>query len=342
MKPTLIRFSGIALFLAVLGSAGPACAQTEGLEFCAGHDDYPYYVRDLLIEIPASEGVPANFDLAIGLDGKAHTIPVKRKADDADGWWRGRAPTGFKLEKIDLQPKIPGFTVSGPESCQYQVIQVKKDVEECAAWYRFRVHQVKLALQADPPEAAVRLTPGAGAARNPDARCAPPRSAASLSADAQLAAKVQAALGKDDALDSFIIRVSAREGHVHLSGLVNSEDAKQKATAGARAAGARTVANGLQVKSLYDGTALMEIGTSTVTIERVKAGVVLFTATVERPADFFSKPEWTVSRKLLQENNARQFAVSAARQHGRTAGILQNALSDLGNIQSITIKRFEW
>jgi hypothetical protein len=347
MKYTLIRFSGIALFLIALGCAGPVRAQTEGrLKFCTDHD-YTYYVRNLLLEISPSDGVPVDFDLAIELDGQARTIPVKRKAGDTDGWWRGEAPVGFKLEKIGLQPKIPGFTVSEPESCQYQVVQVK-DVKVCAAWYRFRVHQVKLTLQTDPPEAAVRLTPSAGPIRNSDARCAFTGSGSRQPADAQLAARVQAALEQDEALYAFIIEVRAQGGSVYLSGLVNSESAKQKATAKAKVAGASIVVNNLQVQPLYDGTALMDVdklagGTvMTVTIERVKAGELLFTATVEVPADFLRNSEWTVSRELLQRASARPFAASAATQHGRNAVLLQSALNKLGDIKSIKIKRSAW
>jgi hypothetical protein len=340
MKKILI-LSIIVLSLTALVCAGPARAQTDGLEFCVDHY-YPYYVKKLLIEISTSDGVPDNFNLTIDPYGKA-MIPVQRKAADDTGWWRGQAPEGFKLEKIELQPRIPGFTVIGPESCQYQVIEVRKGVEECAALYRFRAHQVKLTLQADPPEATIRLKSGTRPAQSPDARCAPARSGSHNPADAKLAAKVQAALEIDEALDSFIVKVTAQGGTVYLSGLVNSAEAKQKAAAKAKAAGARSVVNNLQVESIYDGTALMDVDRPTVTIERVIGQKVLFAATVEVPEDFLRRAEWTVSREFLQKANSRRFAASAGTQHGRNAEILQDAYNDdLGNIQSITIKRSAW
>jgi BON domain-containing protein len=333
MKYRVVHFSGIVFFLAVLGWAGPAPAQTEDLEFCVGHG-YTHYVRDLIIDISNLDGVPDDFKLATVLNGESRTIRVKRKAGDTDGWWRGQAPRSFiKLQKIDLQPQIPGFIVSGPESCQYQ-----KDGRECVALYSFSVQKMKVTLRADSPEVAIRLTPGAGSIPSLDAQCVPP----GPPGEAELAARVRAALKKDETLDSFVIEVTARGKDVYLSGLVNSEIAKKKAETKATAEGANVKENNLQVVELYDGTALLDVDLQKPVTITVKAGEVLFSAMVEVPKDLLKRSEWIVSRDMLQKANDRQFARSKETARGRTAGFLQKTLPSLGNLQSITIQRSDW
>jgi hypothetical protein len=345
--------SALTLFLCIVltvGFAGPTSAETLRLEFCK-ENYYTYEVYEVRIDISNSAKIQDGFDLEFALgDGTATGTTRVEPVRDNQGrrWWEGRSSLGFSIKEADIRPKIPGFIVSGPESCRYQVVYSVEDPTKkiCAARYSFSARQVRVALRADPPEAAVRLKRGTISPRSSKG-CTAAHSRKRSPADEKIAAEVQAALAADRSLDSFIVEVDVQDGIVELSGLVNTPDAKKKAyEIASKTPGVRSVknSNALKADLPYDGTSTMELGMRTITIERVRGKEVLFFATIDVPADFPTKDSFSVSRNLLEEAVARRFAASEdSTQHGRSKDLLKKALEGLSNIQSITIQRTdEW
>lgn len=334
----------LALLLGVFGIPSPVSAETLRLEFCQG-DDYTYEVYELRLEVAGSAAIKDGFDVDLTTGNGDFHVPLHMEpVEHGKGrrWWEGRSSLGFFLKETEIHPRIPGFLVSGPDSCQYQVVHPVDDPDRdlCAARYSFRVRQVKVGLRVDPPDAKVRLRKSAspsGASKG----CAHARSQRPNPADDKLASAVQAALAADPALDPFLIEVGTRNGTVELSGIVSTLDVKRKAhMIAARTPGVRKVeSGGLSPDHPYVGTSAIELGRSTIIIERIRGREVLFFASIDLPEDFLEKKRFFVSRDDLEQAVALRFSTTEDRQHGRNKALLEKALTGLNGIRSITIER---
>ncbi len=333
----------IALVVATVGIAGPAFAETQLLDYCK-EDYYPNEVYELWIDISASARIQDGFDLELALGGSTLTeSTVEKREDKGRKWWEGRSSKGFYIKKTDIRPKVPGFFISGPESCRYQVIpRVEVPTEKiCIARYSFRAYQ-EIELQVNPPESVLRIG-GHTRSPKPDKRC--PRNPD----DEKLAAEIRAELEKAGVLRSFAVEVSVRQGIVHLAGRVNGNAAKLALAAAQRKVkDKRKVKDNLQVSSL-SGTSLIDAGGAELIVAIEIDGEPRFTTPLVIDWEMVMGSGWEIKSKILEAYEQQLDEAEETKGADRTrqlrdaqAPLARKIATKLESITSITIKRSNW